>query len=913
MLLNRLPERAALGQLLEAARGGRSGALVVHGEAGVGKTALLDCAIESAAGLRIARVAGIESEMELAFAALQQLCAPMLDKLAALPDPQRAALGVAFGLTTGAAPDRFLVGLAALSLLSEAAEQQPLLCVVDDAQWLDRASAQALAFVARRLLADPVAVVFATREPGEELRGLPELLVGGLRDGDARKLLGSVVGGPLDERVRDRIVAETRGNPLALLELPQGVPGFPDAPGAPGLSGRIEESFRRRLEVLPAATQRLMLVAAAEPAGEPALVWRAAQRLGIGTGALAPAADAGLLAIGERVTFRHPLVRSAVYQAASPAERRAAHRALADATDPQADPDRRAWHRAQATLGPDEGVASELERSASRAQARGGLAAAAAFLERSAVLTLDPARQAGRALAAAQAKYQAGAFDAALGLLAAAEAGPPDQFRRARADLLRGQIAFASSRSSDAPPLLLKAARQFESLDPRLARETYLDALAAATFAGRLALGGGMREVAEAARAAPKPPGPARRPDLLLDGLALLICEGYPAGAPVLRRAVSAFRGTDVSAEEELRWLWLACHAAGMVWDHASWDVLSDRQVTLARDAGALFTLPIAFNTRSAAHLFAGEFAEAASMVAQAESVIEATGSSIAPYGPLGLAVFRGQETQAAQLIQAITDDARRRGEGRVLSFVQWAAAVLYNSLGRYEEALAAAQRASEDSPAVQFASWALVELIEAAVRSGVPERAAGALQRLSGIARACGTDWALGAEARSRALVSDGEAAENLYREAIDRFGRTRQRVELARAHLLFGEWLRRQRRRRDARDQLGRAYQIFDSVGAAAFAERARIELRATGAQALRRTTGTPDVLTAQEALIARLASQGASNPQIAAQLFISPATVAYHLGKVFAKLGISSRSQLAPALPARQGAAPPVTPQG
>jgi DNA-binding CsgD family transcriptional regulator len=913
MLLNRLPERAALGQLLEAARGGRSGALVVHGEAGVGKTALLDCAIESAAGLRIARVAGIESEMELAFAALQQLCAPMLDKLEALPDPQRDALGVAFGLNKGAAPDRFLVGLAALSLLSEVAEQQPLLCVIDDAQWLDRASAQALAFVARRLLADPVAVVFATREPGEEFRGLPQLPVGGLREGDARELLSSVIGGPLDERVRDRIVAETGGNPLALLELPQGVPGFPDAPGGPGLSGRIEDSFRRRLEVLPAATQRLMLVAAAEPAGEPALVWQAAQRLGIGAESAWPAADAGLLAIGERVTFRHPLVRSAVYQAASPAERRAAHQALADATDAQADPDRRAWHRAQATLGPDEEVASELQRSASRAQARGGLAAAAAFLERSAVLTLDPARRAERALAAAQAKYQAGAFDAALGLLGAAEAGPPDQFRRARADLLRGQIAFSSSRSSDAPPLLLKAARQFESLDLRLARETYLDALAAATFAGRLALGGGMREVADAARAAPKPPGPARGPDLLLDGLALLICEGYPAGAPVLHQAVSAFRGPDVSAEEELRWLWLACHVAGMVWDHASWDVLSDRQVTLARDAGALFALPIAFNTRSAAHLFAGEFTEAASMVAQAESVIEATGSNIAPYGPLGLAVFRGQETQAAQLIQAITDDARRRGEGRVLSFVQWAAAVLFNSLGRYEEALTAAQQASEDSPAVQFASWALVELIEAAVRSAVPERAASALQRLSGIARACGTDWALGAEARSRALLSAGSAAENLYREAIDRFGRTRQRVELARAHLLYGEWLRRQRRRRDARDQLGRAYQILDSAGAAAFAERARIELRATGAQALKRTTGTPDVLTAQEALIARLASQGTSNPQIAAQLFISPATVAYHLGKVFAKLGISSRSQLAPALPARQGAAPPVTPQG
>jgi DNA-binding CsgD family transcriptional regulator len=912
MLLDRLPERAALSQLLDAARAGRSGVLVMHGEPGVGKTALLDWAVESAAGLRVARVAGVESEMELAFAALQQLCAPMLDRLEGLPDPQRAALGVAFGLETGAVPDRFLVGLAVLSLLSAAAEQQPLLCVVDDAQWLDRASAQALAFVARRLLADPVALVFAMREPGEEFRGLPELAVGGLGEDDAQELLGSVVRGPLDERVRDRIVAETRGNPLALLELPRGVPGVPGVAGVPGSAGRIEESFRRRAEVLPAATQRLMLVAAAEPAGDPALVWRAAQRLGIGAGAVAPAADAGLLMIGERVVFRHPLVRSAVYRAASPAERRAAHQALADATDPRADPDRRAWHRAQATPGPDEEVASELERSAGRAQARGGLAAAAAFLERSAALTVDPARRAERALAAAQATYQAGAFDATLALLGTAEAGPPDQLRRARADLLRGQIAFSSSRGSDAPPLLLKAARQFELLDARLARETYLDALAAATFAGRLALGGGMREVAEAARMAPPPPGPARGPDLLLDGMSLVICEGYPAGASVLRRAVSAFRGTDVSREEGLRWLWLACRAALIVWDYDSFEVLSDRQVTLARDAGALITLPIAFNMRSTAYLYAGEFTPAASMAAQAESVTEATGSSIAPYGAVALAAYRGQEAQAAHVIQAATDDAERRGEGRALSFIGWAAAVLYNSVGRYEEALAAAQRGSEDSPAVQFAAWALVELVEAAVRSGVPERAAGAVQRLSDIARACETDWVLGVEARSRALVSDGQDAEHLYREAIDRFARTRLRVELGRARLVYGEWLRRQRRRRDARDQLASAHEIFDSVGAAAFAERARIELRASGGQVRERAVETPDTLTAQEALIARLAGDGVSNPEIAAQLFISPATVAYHLRKVFTKLGVSSRSQLARALPPRPGAAPPLTSQ-
>src|ERR1700677_1919103 len=711
MLLDRLPERAVLSGLLQAARAGRSGVLVVRGEPGGGKTALLDWAVGSAAGVRVVRVAGVESEMELAFAALQQLCAPMLEKLEGLPDPQREALGVAFGLTTGAPPDGFLGGLAALSLLSEAAGQQPLLCVVDDAQWLDRASAQALAFVARRLLAEPIALMFAIHEPGEEFRGLPELLVEGLGGSAARELLGSVLGGSLDERVRDRIVAETRGNPLALLELSRCVPGMP------GSSVRIEESFRGRVEVLPAATQRLMLVAAAEPVGDPGLVWRAAERLGIGAEAVAPAADAGLLTIGGGGMFRHPLGGAAVYRAASPAERRAAHQALAGATDPQADPDRRAWHRAQATLGPDAEVASELERSAGRAQARGGLAAAAAFWERSVALTLDPARRAERALAAAQAKYQAGAFDAALGLLATGEAGPPDQFRQARVDLLRGQIAFVSSRGSDAPPLLLKAAREFGPLDMGLARETYLDALSAATFAGRLALGGGMREVAEAAHMAPPPPQPTRGPDLLLDGLALLFTRGYPAGAPVLRRAVSAFRGNGVSREEGLRWLWLASRAALMVWDYASWDVLSGRQVTLAREAGALIALPLALNTRAGLHLFAGEFSEAASMVAQAEAVIEATGSSIAPYGFLALPVFRGQEAQAAHLIQAATDDAGHRGEGRALSYIGWADAVLCNSLGRYEEALAAAQRASEDSPAVEFASWALVELIEAAVR----------------------------------------------------------------------------------------------------------------------------------------------------------------------------------------------------
>jgi DNA-binding CsgD family transcriptional regulator len=907
MLLDRLTERAALGQLLEAARGGRSGALVVHGEAGVGKTALVEDAIASAADMNVARVAGIESEMELAYAALQQLCAQMLDGLDRLPDPQRQALGVVFGLRVGEVPDRFLVGLAALSLLADTANKRPLLCVIDDAQWLDQASAQVMGFVARRLFAEQIALVVATREPGGEFRGLPELAVGGLGDGDARELLASVIRQPLDERLHERFIAEAGGNPLALLELSPGLipaelAGAWGATAAPGLLRRLEESFRQRLGGLPETTQRLLLVAAAEPTGDPVLVWRAAGGLGTGMEAAAPAEAEGLLTIGVRVTFRHPLVRSAAYRAASPEERRAAHRALADATNPRADPDRRAWHRAQAAAGPDEEVAAELEHSAGRAQARGGFAAAAAFLERSAALTPGPAQRAARTLAAARATSQTGAFDAALGLLAAAEAGPLDELQRAQAALLHGQIALGSFRGRDAETLLLTAARLFEPLDARLARETYLDALSAGLFAGRLTPASDRRKAGETARAGPPSPRPARAPDLLLDGLASLATDGYSAGAPVLKQAVSAFRADEVSREEALRWLWQASYAAELVWDYASWEVLSDRHVKLAIQAGALIAMPIALNIRALLHLLAGEFAAADSLITQLESVTEATGSNIAPFSPLVLAAWRGRETEAARLVEAGLNEAERHGQAAWRTTAQWATAVLNNSLGRYEQALAAAEQASQDSRVIPPANWAVVELIEAATRSGAPERAAPALRRLSDMTRASGTDWALGIEARARALVSDGETADRRYREAIDYLGRTPLRVELGRAQLVYGEWLRRQRRIREAREQLRRAYALFTGVGMEAFAERARAELRATGAQVLEPITGTPDLLTAQEALIARLASDGASNPQIAAQLFISPATVAYHLGKVFAKLGISSRGQLARVLPVR-----------
>ncbi|HKD88724.1 MAG TPA: LuxR C-terminal-related transcriptional regulator [Streptosporangiaceae bacterium] len=916
MLIGRLAERARLDQLLDAVRGRHSAVLVMCGAPGVGKTALLSYAVESAAGLRVASVAGVEPEMELTFAALQQLLSPMLDISDQLPDPQRDALDVALGLKKGPTPDRFLVGLAALSLLSGAAAKQPMLCVVDDAQWLDRASARTLGFVARRLLAEPIALLFATTEaPRDELAGLPGLDVGGLSISDARALLESVVRGPVDDRVLDRVVAETHGNPLALLELPQGLSPA-EFTGGFGhgcereLPGRIVHSFQQRFDALPAATQQLLLVASAEPTGDPTLLWRAADLLGIGPQAQAAAQEAGLMMIGDRVVFRHPLVRSAVYQAASPEAQRTVNGALADATDAVIDPERRAWHRAQATLGPDDGIAAELDRLAGCARARGGWSAAAAFLQRSAELTLHTGKRAERTLAAAYAKYEAGALEVAEGLLTAAQAWPLDGLQRARLDLLHARIAFTSSRGSDAPALFLKAARDFEPLDLRIARETYLEALTAALYAGRLATAGDVREVAEAARALPPASEPASATELMLDGMALLVTEGCAAAVPVLKQSVAAFRSGDISDEETLRW-WQATHAGVLVWDYESVDVLSARRVKIAREVGALAEVPIGLSARAHVHIFKGEFSEACSLAAEAQSVREATSAITTPYATVALAAFQGRETEIAALVEAGRKDAERRGEGKALTFFQWATALVQNSLGHYDDALAAAQQASDESLIQFYVSWSLVELVEAAARSGKPECAANALRRLSLLTSACGTDWALGVEARSRALVSRGPAAERLYREAIERLARTPLKLELARARLLYGEWLRRERRRRDARDQLRTAYECLDSIGAEAFAERARGELRATGEHARKRTFEAIESLTTQEALVARLAGSGASNRQIAEQLFISPATVAYHLRKVFAKLGVSSRRELARAVPPQRSPLPSVPP--
>ena len=905
-LRGRSSECEALDRLVENVRAGQSQVLVLRGEVGAGKTALLEYLLERASGCCLARAAGVESEMELAFAALHQLCAPFLDRLERLPGPQRDALSTAFSLRNGATPDRFAVGLAVLSLLSEVAGERPLVCVVDDAHWLDRPSAQALAFVARHLAAKPAAVVFAVRESGDEqhLTGLAELVVRGLTDGDARALLSSAVTGPLDERVRDRIVAETRGNPLALLEVarrltPEELAGGFGSPGDPAPSSRIEESFRERLTPLPPATRLLLLVAAAEPLWDPVLVWRAAGQLGVQVEAAAAAAAAGLIEFGGQVRFRHPLVRSAVYRAASPEERQSAHRALAQAIDPDSDPDRRAWHRAHATPGLDEGVAAELERSAGRARVRGGLAAAAAFCERAAELTPEPGRRAVRALAAAQAKHRAGAPDAALRLLAMAQAAPLDELGRARAELLRAQLTADPGRGRDASALLLNAARRLEPLHLGLARDAYRDAFCAALIAGRLAIRGGMLEVAAAARALPSAPQP-HAPDLLLDGLAVLATDGYAAGAPILGRALTAFRAEEVRTEEGLRWLPLACRASHDVWDDESWYLLSARLMELAREAGALAVLPVALRLGAGIRLLAGEFAAAASIAAEAEAVARATGNPAGPYHRLMLAAWRGQEAETGQLIAATTPQMVARGEGQWLTAAHWATAVLSNGLCRYDEALAAAEQGSEYPDELGLAVWPVVELIEAAARTGQPERGIGALSRLAEAARAAGTDWALGIEARSRALLSDGESADRLYREAIERLGRTRVRVELARAHLLYGEWLRRESRRVDAREQLRTAHQMLTAMGIEGFAERARRELLSTGETVRKYTAETASELTAQEAQIARLAGDGHTNPEIGVQLFISARTVEWHMRKVFTKLGVSSRKELRRMLP-------------
>ena len=898
----RARERQALDGLLDRVRGDEGAVLVIRGEAGIGKTALMHYCARQASGCRLAQIHGVESEMELPLAALHQLCTPMLSSLDALPEPQQRALRVAFGLTAEPAPDRFVLGLAVLSLLAENAAERPLVCLVDDAQWLDEASSQVLGFVGRRLLAEPVGLLLAVREAaGERLfPGLPALTVAGLADEDARALLTAAVPGHLDERVRDRIVAETRGNPLGLLELTRGLSeaelagGFAGPPTA-SLPSRLQDRYLQRVQALPQPAQRLMLLAAADPTGDATLLWRAAQKLGLGPDAVAATDAEQLLNIDSRVRFRHPLVRSAAYVAGSPEDRRAAHLTLAAATDAQADPEHRVWHLATAATGPDEDVAAALEQAAAKIQARAGLAASAAFLQRSVTLTAEPGRHTERALAAALAHQHAGAFDIALGLLAQAEAHAVDDLQRARVEQLRGQVEWASVTGREAPVLLRRAARRLESLDPGLARETYLYAWVASHLAGPLAGPGGLLpEVSRAAQAAPRPAGALRPCDLLLDGLTTMIVQGRAAAEPAIRRAVNTFLGDQVSGEEWLQWGIFAQMAAMAAWDFDSWVALSTRHVELARALGALAPLSIALNGRGSMATHCGDFETATSLAAEKDVVNEVTGIRLATTCDLLLAGYRGRPAEAVPLFTATTEDSTARGEGLAVQMANWSAAVLHNGLGRYAEALAVAEPAAEETYSPLSTQLVLPELIEAAVRTGRADLAREALGRLSAMTVE-GSDWAKGLEARSRALVSEGHQAEQCYAEAVERLGHTQLRPDLARARLLYGEWLRRENRRLDARHQLHAAYDLLDAIGAGAFAERARRELLATGEKVRKREVDTHSQLTPQEEHIIRLARDGRTNPEIAAELFISTRTVEWHLRKVFAKLGITSRRDL------------------
>jgi DNA-binding CsgD family transcriptional regulator len=909
-LLGRDTECARLRALVADVQSGSCATLVLRGEAGVGKTALLQYLWDQTASFTRIRLAGVESDMELAFAGLQQLCAPLLSHLDDLPPPQREALDVAFGRGVGATPDRFLVGLAVLSLLAAAAARQPLLCIVDDAQWLDLVTVQTLGFVARRLLAEPVALVFAVRDRPDVLAGLPDLDVRGLPDSDARRLLDSVMVGGIDPRVRDRIVAETRGLPLALVEVPRTVSPT-ELAGGFWISGKrsstaaIEDDFVHRIRALPPDTRRLLLLAAAEPVGDAALFLTAAGLLGIGVEALGPAESAGILGFGSTMRFGHPLMRSAAYRAAEFDDRRDIHRALAEATDARLDPDRRAWHAALAAAGPDDAVAAELAASASRAQSRGGVAAAASFLERAAVLTADPAARGARAIAAAQAQREAAAPEKAHAMLAIAESAPLTPVQRAQVARIRAQMEFVRSRAGvagalsigESASLLLAAATELDDLDGDLARDTYLEALIAAMYAGRLGAPGLIADIAQAARAAlDRLPELDRPADLLLSGLADRLVDGPGAGSAHLRAALTQWDGDE--------WPYPIAQESGAheLWDDGVLKRSAADMVQRARATGALAVLPPALTYLAGTHVYTGELTAAAELLDEASAKSAAIGNMPARYHTFTLAAWRG--TGALDVIAGAAADGTAKGEGRLVAVSSYTTAVLCNGLGRYDEAYAAAREccAYED---LGLYSWCLFELIEAATHLGKSEDAAEALRRFEQRPGRSGTDWGLGAVAAARALVAGGStpdttshnkmAADALFAEAIERLHRAGIVLHLARTRLSYGEWLRRTRRRTDARRQLGAAHEAFTRMGAHGFAERARRELLATGEKVRKHAVGSGDALTAQEGQIARLAAAGLTNQEIAAQLFISAHTVEWHLRKVFVKLGVTSRRQL------------------
>lgn len=908
-LLGRQSERRLAAELLDGARAGRSGALIIRGEAGIGKTALLDH-VETEAGedgFAVMRVTGHESETQLTFAGLHRLCAPLLAHLDSLPPPQRAALDVALGVGSGPAPDHFLVGLATLTLVAEAAEETPLLCIVDDAHWLDSASAQAIAFVVRRIGAERLAFVIAVRETDPDVADVfsdvPSATMSGLADSDARELLRTLVSTPIDEVMRDRVVADARGNPLALLELPRSTSATHLAsalvvPASASAPRRVEELYLRRSESLPPPTRLLLLLAAAEPTADPTLLWSAAARLGIEVDDAAPAEHADLLEISTSVRFRHPLARSAVYGGASAADRRRVHRALAECIDPRVDPDRRAWHRAKAVDGTDEAVAAESVAAAQRAIARGAMADAAALLERATELTPDPGVRVERAILAADVLREAGASAAALRSLAIAEAGPIGDAESARLLLYRAMILFGTTHAGEATAQMVEAAKALAPLDAALSRETYLVALDAAVITGGVDGGPTVRDVAAAAVDAPRPVRRSMPADLLLDALAAAYTRGFSAAGPAFREALQAFRhaaASDTAVEDAARtdrWLALAARTAGAVFDAELSLELGQRNVERVRESGSLAALPAALVARASALVLVGDLAGAADLAAQTAAVARATGTPAPPYADLFLAAWRGRDADAVRLDEIAAEVGS--GDGAGPSLVAYARAVSHNASGRYAEAAAAAMRASRSDELVT-GSLALPELVEGAARAGHRATAVAALELLLSRTSVAPTPMARGFAAQAQALVADDHTAENHYRAATEQLARTGLSGASARAYLTYGEWLRRQGHRQRAREHLRTAHAMFSTMGSEVFARRAARELRATGEHARSRTAGRPPTLTDQEVHIARLVAAGGTSREVAAQLFLSPRTIEAHLRSIFRKLAITSRRQL------------------
>ncbi|WP_224299849.1 AAA family ATPase [Streptomyces olivaceus] len=903
-LRGRRRELSELDALVNRARAGHSGALVLSGEAGVGKTALLDhAATRATAHVRIERIAAFESEMELAYAGLQQLCGPLMGSAQHLPAPQREAIEASFGLREASAPSPFLVGLALLGLLTEAASDRALLCVIDDAQWLDEASARAVAFAARRLDVEGIVIILAMRTVDEVFAGLPQLSVHGLGHDDACELLRLAMPGGLDRRVRDQLIAEARGNPLALRELPRALSpaeiagGFTLTSSMP-LENRIEQSLMVQLQPLPQPAHLLLLLAASDPTGDPELLWRASAALELGHEAFDAAKDADALVVGARVGFRHPLVRSAVYRAASPEDRRRVHAALADVTSIDQDPDRRAWHRASATLRPDEEVAADLERSAVRARTRGGAAAAGAFLERAAELTPSPVDRGQRLIAAVEAKHDAGAPAAALHLLDTIRGLPLTSFQEALVARLRARAGYALRRDSSGPQLLLAAAQGLEDLDPVLARDTYIEALAAAIYGGRLSDAEQVAAVSNAILEATAAEESDSARDLILRGQALLAAKGQEAAIETLRRAQHTFLEQAPDALE-LHWMWFASRAAQDLWDAHALRALADRQVELARAEGVVTVLPIALSLLMLAQTVDGDLEAAEASCDEIDAIKDVTGHPLPQYGRLFLAAYRGKEHEAEHWSAQIRADAQARGEGYGLSAVNFAKAILYNGLGRFAQAVDCGSRELPYTHELNHAMRTLLELVEAATHTGQRPLAEQAFAKLESVTRPVGTNWALAVLAMADAQLHEGDTAQALYHKAIERFERERIPIMVGRCCLLYGEELNRQGRYAEARDQLRRAHAVLSGCGLNGFAQRAAQALRMSGETLRVRAKGSAAQLTNQELNVARLAREGLTNRDIGARLFVSSHTAEYHLRKVFTKLGIKRRTELRTAL--------------